>query len=154
MPHATAEARKQHYAAYYARNKATINAKSRRNYLKNKDRQIAVQRQRKNDNPQLEAFNQKRRAASYAGIEFTLVFEDIHWPETCPVLGIPLQYGYGLNTINAGKEGAPSFDRIDPTKGYTPGNTLIVSWRANRLKSDASLEELQKLATFYSEFIR
>ena len=40
---------------------------------------------------------------------------------------------------------SPSVDRIDPKKGYTPDNIRVISWRANSLKSDASLKELQVL---------
>ena len=42
-------------------------------------------------------------------------------------------------------------DRRDNSIGYTPENVVVVSWRANRIKSDASAAELQKLANFYAE---
>lgn len=33
--------------------------------------------------------------------------------------------------------------------GYTPDNVVVVSWRANRLKSDATAGELATIAAFY-----
>lgn len=47
-------------------------------------------------------------------------------------------------------ENAPSIDRIRNDVGYIKSNILVVSWRANRLKGDASLAEMQALAAFYA----
>jgi len=41
---------------------------------------------------------------------------------------------------------------INNYKGYIKGNVIIVSWKANRLKWDASKDELLKLANFYKRF--
>lgn len=91
-----------------------------------------------------------RRRAAKRGIEFSISVEDIGpWPQHCPVLGIELRSGFGSGTGQLDKAAAPSIDRIDNTKGYVPGNVVIVSWRANRLKSDASPAELRALADFY-----
>ena len=38
-----------------------------------------------------------------------------------------------------------TLDRIDPTKGYTLGNVQILSFRANTIKGDATLEELKQI---------
>jgi hypothetical protein len=47
------------------------------------------------------------------------------------------------------RDHCPSVDRIDNSRGYTHDNIVIVSFKANRLKSNASIEELQRLANFY-----
>ena len=81
------------------------------------------------------------------GIVFDLTRNDIAdltIPITCPVLGIPLRQERGRQTDNS-----ISIDRIDSTRGYTPDNVVIVSWKVNRLKSNASLEEMRKMVTFY-----
>ena len=44
---------------------------------------------------------------------------------------------------------APSLDRIDPKKGYTKENTIVVSMLANRIKTDASIEQIGKVYKFY-----
>jgi hypothetical protein len=86
-----------------------------------------------------------RQRARRTGVEFSITEADIIIPERCPILGIPLSTG-----AMEDRESSPSLDRIDNARGYVQGNVIVVSFRANRLKSDASPEELQKLATFYS----
>lgn len=79
--------------------------------------------------------------AKHTGLEFTLEREDIPAiPARCPVLGIPLQVQKD-NRADA----SPSLDRIDNSKGYVPGNVAIISLRANRIKSDATPEEIFRL---------
>ena len=48
------------------------------------------------------------------------------------------------------KSYAPSLDRIEPKKGYVRGNILIVCDIVNRLKSDATLEDLKKISDFFN----
>jgi hypothetical protein len=44
-------------------------------------------------------------------------------------------------------------DIIDNSQGYIPGNVILISRRANRLKGDATPDELQKLAKFYNSIV-
>lgn len=71
-------------------------------------------------------------------LEFDLTPDDILIPLDCPYLGIPL--------IHRKYEGrcfdSPSLDRIDPSKGYVKGNVEVVSELANRMKQDATKEQL------------
>jgi hypothetical protein len=73
--------------------------------------------------------------------EFTITEADISIPEFCPILGVPLNDFAGGRKLGH----IPSIDRIDNAKGYVPGNILIISFRANHLKSDASSEEMMAL---------
>ena len=61
----------------------------------------------------------------------------------CPLLGIELTYA------NCKQQRVPdnyaTLDRIDSTKGYTPGNVQILSFRANTIKGDSTLEELKMI---------
>lgn len=85
-----------------------------------------------------------RLRAKRRGLEFSITHDDIVVPDVCPVLGIPLRFGKGKADDNS-----PALDRIDNKKGYIQGNIVVISNRANRIKSDASLEELRLLVNFY-----
>lgn len=89
--------------------------------------------------------NAKARAKR-SNMEFTLTRDDVKIPDTCPVFGVTLFREGRTTWVNA-----PSIDRIDNTKGYTPDNIVVVSRRANILKKDATIDELIKLAEFYSK---
>jgi len=47
------------------------------------------------------------------------------------------------------KSMTPSLDKIIPSKGCIKGNIVVISDIVNRLKSDASLEDLKKIINFY-----
>jgi hypothetical protein len=49
---------------------------------------------------------------------------------------------------------SPSIDRIIPSLGYVRGNVVIVSMRANRIKTDATDAELRRVAKFYTKAVR
>lgn len=87
--------------------------------------------------------NQMRRRAHKKGIDFSLTLEDLVIPEVCPVLHLPL-----LRTLDGRSDNSPSFDRVDNAKGYTKDNVQVISWRANRLKSDATVEDLYALIAY------
>lgn len=61
--------------------------------------------------------------------EFNIELEDIVIPTLCPVFLTPID--------------APSIDRIDSSKGYIKGNIRVISRRANILKNNASVCEMQ-----------
>ena len=88
-----------------------------------------------------------RSRAKQLGLEFNITREDVPIPEFCPVLGIPLLFDQPRGFC----DNSPTLDRIDNTKGYVIENIVIVSWRANRIKCDATIEELKLLAKFYTK---
>ena len=87
------------------------------------------------------------------GMEFSITEADVFIPEFCPVLGIPLTAGLGFGCGHglAIRDTRASLDRIDNSKGYISGNVVVVSYRANRIKSDANVSELLKIARFYAK---
>jgi hypothetical protein len=79
------------------------------------------------------------------GIPFDLVVSDVEIPSTCPVLGIPLVY-LSDDPARTGREtDAPQLDRKIPDLGYVKGNVRIISARANRLKNNATFDEIVAL---------
>lgn len=85
-------------------------------------------------------YDARKRAASLS-LPFDIEPEDIVLPEVCPVLGIKMVQG-------SGRESAPSLDRIIPSAGYVKGNIRVISFRANRLKSDATIDELRRVIAY------
>jgi len=82
--------------------------------------------------------------AKKRNIPFDLTLEDILIPKVCPVLGIEIRQ---LNIDDYQKKGynptAPSIDRIIPQLVYLKNNLRIISARANLLKNDATISELE-----------
>lgn len=78
-------------------------------------------------------YRAKRRATTQ-GIPFDINIADICIPALCPILKIP---------FGAGTEYTPSLDKIIPKLGYVRGNIQVVTNRANRLKTNGSLEEFR-----------
>ena len=76
--------------------------------------------------------------------EFSIELEDIIIPEKCPVFGFELKREDKQTWMCA-----PSVDRIDSSKGYIKGNVTVVSRRANILKRDATIGELEQLFNYY-----
>jgi len=82
-------------------------------------------------------FNAQKRALS-----FNLNRGDIEWVTHCPILGIELEY----NSYESSNDNSPSIDRINPLIGYEKDNVWVISNKANRMKNDASKEDLVKFA--------
>ena len=103
----------------------------------------AKQKQYYIDNPGIYLRNVCKARAKKLGVPFNLTANDFEIPEFCLVLGIKLERGEkGFH------DNAPSVDRLLPELGYVKGNIAIISFRANRLKGNASVEELFKLANW------
>jgi hypothetical protein len=114
---------------YYEKNKDAINERKTKKY-------------RENDN--LYIYYMLKRAENRAkdkNIPFDINLSDIVVPEYCPILGIKLQVGKGSGPSDA----SPSLDRIVPQLGYTKGNIMVISMKANKIKSDVLLEDIEKV---------
>ena len=121
------EHRKAQMRDYYAMNKEKINNQVKKEY--NETRYI--------NNKLSRVLSNIRGRANRGGLPFNLTLSDITPPQTCPILGYPLNIGTVIAQFNS-----PSVDRIIPSLGYIKGNTQIISYRANRMKNDATPEEL------------
>ena len=94
--------------------------------------------------------NSSKQRAKLKGREHNITVEDLKniYPSDgrCPVFGFFLEFN------SAGfRETSPSIDRIDSNKGYTADNIQIISWKANRIKSYATVEELQIVIDFMKQ---
>jgi len=104
-----------------------------RNQLKSKHRY-------KRDDPRMPMYHNAKSRARIKNLPFQITPEDIVIPEFCPLLGIPL-----LRVKEKNAASNPSLDRIVPCLGYIPSNIQVISYRANTLKRDCDLRELQTL---------
>lgn len=92
-------------------------------------------------------FRTKKANAARIGKEWTVEFGDLEFPTHCPILNIELDY-----FAETAQENSPSFDCVDPSKGYVKGNVVVISWRANRIKNDGSAEEHLLISEFIASY--
>lgn len=102
------------------------------------------------DREVLEAALDKYHQKKTTNPEFQVAFEDIEWHTHCPVFGTLLDYSRGASK-GFNKDNAASFDRVDNSKGYVKGNVTVVSYRANRIKSDGSAEDHRLISNYMFE---
>ena len=69
-------------------------------------------------------------------LPFNIDESDIFIPEFCPLIGIKLERGSKIHNSS------PTLDKIIPELGYVKGNVWVISWKANRLKSNLDQYEL------------
>lgn len=78
-----------------------------------------------------------RQTAKKKGLEHTITIEDLEQVAVCPLSGIEIDWGVSGRHLRN-----PSIDRIDPNKGYIPGNVEIMSCLGNTMKNNATPEQL------------
>jgi hypothetical protein len=78
-------------------------------------------------------------------------------PDLCPVFKTPFllyrrkESGHGKGKGNNRHDNSPTIDRVDSNLPYTKkyaSNLVVISWRANKLKSDATLVELEQVVDY------
>jgi hypothetical protein len=107
----------------------------------------------KSQSVEYKMYQRAKQRARIKNIEFDLLKSDISIPTHCPILNIPL-------IVTKGKSGSfnnsPSLDKINPKKGYTKDNIIVISSLANVMKNNATKEELLQFANWviknYSNF--
>jgi hypothetical protein len=88
--------------------------------------------------------NHAKRKGRVSQLSALDLYREFPKDRRCPVLGV-LFVTEGRHPYN------PSVDRLDPSKGYVRGNIAIISWRANAIKRDATLAELEALVKWLRE---
>jgi len=127
--------------ALYCTNKCGNRFRNKRHYNKNPE-YYSLQRFIENSNVEKRILSRIKSRAKGYNIPFNLELSDIIIPDICPVLGIKIKSIVGGGT---NQYGSASVDRIIPDLGYTKGNIRVISQRANLLKSNATIEELEKV---------
>ena len=109
-------------------------------YQEHKTKAIAATYKYRKSNPERHMHRVARHRAETRGLEFNIEVSDIIITDTCPLLGVP------MSLYSEDKDYRPSLDRIDSAKGYIKGNIHVICYRANRLKNNATPDEILTLA--------
>ena len=102
-------------------------------------------------------FKRAQTRAKQNGREFSITIEDVEAVDSdmCPILHIPIKRYLMVSDSTADgtksiqQPDSKSLDRIDATKGYTPDNIRVISWRGNELLKDMTINELKLISDYY-----
>jgi hypothetical protein len=147
MPHKDKGASREYHAEYRRKNRESVKVAHRRWAEANRERMRGYRRQwREANKERLDAqaakrLGEARRRSWRGGLPFDLDISDVQAPQFCPVLGLELAVGGRASN-------SPSLDRTDNSRGYVKGNVQVISWRANMLKRDATIDEVRQLLAY------
>jgi hypothetical protein len=138
---------------YRKNNPDKVKASDQRKYQKNAE--VIKEKERvKRTKPEYklrkrQAVPSARRNATKRNVPFDLTREHIEsiWPadNCCPIFGTPFTKAKAGET----RDTSASLDRIQPTSGYVEGNIHVISMKANRIKTNATAEEIQQVANYF-----
>ena len=146
---------------YYQNNKEKISTHYKKYYQDNKEKILARNKKYHNKIVNIKKYtdisipflNKKISNMRDRSNDVTLTAEEllelIPKDLKCPVFRTKFSFGEGNDWTT--KQNSMSVDRIDNNKGYHKDNVVIVSFKANVMKSTATLKELYQVADFYYE---
>lgn len=152
--------KKKYHADYRAAHPDKVKSIERARYARDREKRLEQHRESKVRhghkwsmtgrarhiaNPRKNMLAAAKTRARRKNLEFNLCLADINIPQLCPALGIPLFVGTDGKPIS----NSPTLDRIDNNKGYVKENVIVISYKANTIKNNASVEELYSIARFY-----
>ena len=147
------EKRTESYKKYYQENKEKINEHSKEYYQENKEKINEQTKQYRLENKEKWMCNTSKVRAKQKNLPFNLSTEYLKeiWPEDnkCPALGITMRKGDFCVTDHS-----PTLDRIIPKLGYIKGNVQVVSALANRIMSDATVNQVMAVAKHYEKITK
>jgi len=147
------EKRTESYKKYYQENKEKINEHSKEYYQENKEKINEQTKQYRLENKEKWMCNTSKVRAKQKNLPFNLSTEYLKeiWPEDnkCPALGITMKKGDFCVTDHS-----PTLDRIIPKLGYIKGNVQVVSALANRIMSDATVNQVMAVAKHYEKITK
>lgn len=121
--------------------------------IKNKERYAIAAKKFFDAYPNKKLFSSAKRSSKERNIKFDLELADIVVPEYCPVFGVKLVRG-NINGKYGGNDNSASLDRVDNSKGYIKENVCVISNRANKIKRDATLKELENIVAYIKDFFK
>ena len=80
--------------------------------------------------------------AKKSDINFDINVEDLELPSICPILLEP------IDILNSSYRYGASLDRVNNELGYVKGNVRVISRKANRLKGDATADQLLRVVAY------
>ena len=93
-------------------------------------------------------YNNAKHRAIRENVPFSLTLQDLIEIATdqCPILHTP--FVWGTSGLGKGKMrlDSPTLDRILPELGYIKGNVAFLSYRANRIKDNGTMQEHYDIA--------
>ena len=89
--------------------------------------------------PEKALYRSCKKRSQREGIPFDIELSDIVIPDKCPILDTPIVYG------SENKNEWPSVDKVNPAKGYTKSNVRVISYRANRMKSNMTIDDVKRM---------
>lgn len=143
---------------WHKKNSERLNKKYKERYWNNKEASAEYCREWRKDRKENRWFEHftanKRRDCLVRGITFELTPEYLAsiWVDVCPVLGIKITDTSTLSGNNR-PDNIAELDRLVPSLGYVKGNVRWISRRANRIKSDASIEEIRAILKYMEDNI-
>ena len=135
---------KEYQKQYYAENSQIVDARNKKYQQAHKEEISKWQRGYRIENYRRLLLYRLKQRASAKGVPFNLSLDDLQIPTHCPVLGRRLTIGKSRGF----RDWSPSVDRVIPKLGYVKGNVQVISNRANIIKRDASLVELERVVDY------
>ncbi len=120
--------------------------------IKKRRRHQSHDKKRLYKHPEKNLWHNAKKRAKRKNLPFEIKITDLKLPKLCPVLGIPLYIDPPKKKGDGRGGHGYSIDKIDNNKGYTKDNICIISDRANRLKSDGTLEEFKKIVKYIEKY--
>lgn len=94
--------------------------------------------------PEYILWQQAKTRAKKEHLPFDIEYTDIVIPKFCPVFSnVELKKNVGCPG-----DDSPSVDKIIPELGYVKGNICVISFKANSIKRDATIDEMRKILDY------
>ena len=96
-----------------------------------------------------------RSRAKRDSVAFDITYDYLESIATdeCPVFGTPFEWGMSNLGKGLTKQNCPTLDRILPNKGYVKGNVAFISYKANRIKDNGTMQDHYAIADWIWERI-